>query len=257
MNLFVLAIGAIVGSFLNVCIYRLPRGESIISPPSRCPNCESRIKWYDNVPVISYMVLKGKCRACGEKISARYILVELATALLFLALFIVFGPSAKFAAYAALGGSLIIATFVDFEIQEIPDEVSIFGLVVGLGFALAFPSLFGEAARFRAFWASLLGALVGGASIYIIGYLGELVFKKEAMGGGDVKLLAMIGSFLGWKLVIITFFVAPVFGSIVGVIFKIRDGRQTIPYGPYLSLAALISIFWGERILKLLFYGMY
>ena len=252
-----MAIGAIVGSFLNVCIYRLPRGESIISPPSRCPNCEARIRWHDNIPVISYMVLKGRCRACGEKISARYVLVELVTALLFLALFIAFGPSAKFAAYAALGGSLIIATFVDFEIQEIPDEVSIFGLVAGFGFALMFPSLFGEAARFKAFWASLWGALVGGASIYIIGYLVEIVFKKEAMGGGDVKLLAMIGSFLGWKLVILTFFVAPVFGSIVGVILKIREGRQTIPYGPYLSLAALISIFWGERILKLLFYGMY
>jgi leader peptidase (prepilin peptidase)/N-methyltransferase len=151
---------------------------------------------------------------------------------------------------------LIIATFVDFEIQEIPDEVSIGGMVVGLILAIAFPSIMNETARLNSFLNSFSGALIGGGMIYIMGMLGEFAFKREAMGGGDVKLLAMIGAFIGWKLVMLTFFLAPVFGSVVGIILKIKHGKDIIPYGPYLSLAAVCSIFFGERILHLLFYGV-
>ena len=249
--------GSIVGSFLNVCIYRLPKGRSVIFPGSHCPNCTAPIHWYDNIPILSYIFLGGKARCCKAKISLRYFIVEALTASAFLILFSTFGLTPKFFAYVIMVSGLIIATFVDFEIQEIPDEVSIGGLAVGLILAIAFPSILNETTRLNSFLNSFLGALAGGGMIYVMGMLGEFAFKKEAMGGGDVKLLAMIGAFIGWKFVVLTFFLAPVFGSVVGVILKIRYGKDIIPYGPYLSLAAVCSIFFGERILHLLFYGLY
>jgi len=256
-NIFVFIIGSAIGSFLNVCIYRIPKGKSVVRPRSYCPNCGKALSWYDNIPILSYLVLKGRCRSCKSKISFRYFIVELLTAGTILLLSTTFGLTAKFFAYSILSCGLIIATFVDFEIQEIPDEVTLFGIALGLGLALAFPSIFGEGMRLRGLFASFLGALTGGLSIYLMGFFGELVFKKEAMGGGDVKLVSMIGAFLGWKLGLLTFFIAPLFGSIVGLILKVKYGRQTIPYGPYLSLGALVSILWGERIMQLLFYGLY
>lgn len=256
-KIFVFIIGAIVGSFLNVCIYRLPKGESIVKPRSYCPNCKKEIAWHDNIPIFSYLILKGKCRFCKVGISPRYFLVEILTALLFLLLFVSCGMTAKFFAYAIMISGLIIATFVDFKIQEIPDQITLFGLIVGLALAIVFPSILGVQSRWHGFLNSAIGAIAGGTSIYLMGFLGELVFKKEAMGGGDVKLLAMIGSFLGWKMTLLTFFIAPLFGSIIGIILKIREGRQIIPYGPYLSLGAIISIFWGDTILKFLFYRFY
>jgi leader peptidase (prepilin peptidase)/N-methyltransferase len=178
------------------------------------------------------------------------------TAILVTSLYVAVGVNAKFFAYSILTCGLIVATFVDFDIQEIPDEISLGGLAVGLIFALAFPHIFGSSSRINALGSSLLGIIAGGGSIYLMGFFGELVFKKEAMGGGDVKLMAMVGSILGWKLAIFTFFAAPVFGSVVGIALKIKDGREIIPYGPFLSIAAVVSIFWGERILEALFYGM-
>jgi leader peptidase (prepilin peptidase)/N-methyltransferase len=247
--------GSIVGSFLNVCIYRLPKGRSVIVPGSHCPNCAAAIHWYDNIPIFSYIFLGGKARCCRAKISFRYFIVEILTASAFLILFSVFGLTPKFFAYAVMVSGLIIATFVDFEIQEIPDEASMGGLAVGLILAIAFPSILNETTRFNGFLNSVSGALAGGGMIYAMGMLGEFAFKREAMGGGDVKLLAMIGAFIGWRLVVMTFFLAPVFGSVVGIILKIRHGRDIIPYGPYLSLAAVCSIFFGERILQILLYG--
>ena len=257
LDIFVFAIGAIIGSFLNVCIHRLPKNESVIMPASHCPKCKRNILWYDNIPILSYMILRGKCRFCRGKIAFRYPLVEIITAVLTLLLFIVFGPGIKLFSYALLSFGLIIATFVDFEINEIPDQVSIGGLVAGLALSIAGPRMLDTASRPEAFLNSFLGILVGGGSIYLLGFFGELVFRKEAMGGGDVKLMAMIGAFLGWKLVMFTFFVAPVFGAIAGIILKVKDGRQIIPYGPYISLAALVSVFWGNQILGFLFYGLY
>ncbi len=249
--------GSIVGSFLNVCIYRLPRGRSVIFPGSYCPNCAQAIHWYDNIPILSYIFLGGKARCCKAKISFRYFIVEILTASAFLVLFSAFGLTPKFFAYAIMASSLIVATFVDFEIQEIPDEVSIGALVIGLILAIAFPSVLNETNRLNSFLNSILGALAGGGMIYAMGVLGEFAFKREAMGGGDVKLLAMIGAFIGWKLTVLTFFLAPVFGSVVGITLKMRYGKEIIPYGPYLSLAAVSSIFFGENILRLLFYGMF
>jgi len=254
-KLAVFIFGAIVGSFLNVCIYRMPKGESIVSPGSHCPKCKKPICWYDNVPVLSYLVLWGKCRFCKTPISPGYIIVEAITASLAVALFVTFGLGPKFAAYGLLMAGLIVATFVDLEIREIPDEISLGGLVAGLILAVIFPSILGAASWNKALIGSVLGALAGGGSIYLMGFFGEMVFKKEAMGGGDVKLMAMIGAFLGWKLALLTFFIAPLFGSVAGLVMKAKDGGDIIPYGPYLSLAAVTSIFWGERILGRLLGG--
>ncbi|MDP3790832.1 MAG: prepilin peptidase [Candidatus Omnitrophota bacterium] len=254
---FVFIFGAIVGSFLNVCIYRLPKGRSVIIPGSHCPNCAAKIRWFDNIPILAYIFLGGKARCCKAKISFRYFIVEVITALAFLALFVSFGISAKFFAYIIMVCGLVIATFVDFEIQEIPDEISVGGLIVGLALSAAFPSVLNEPTRLGGVLNSFLGAMAGGMMIYAMGMLGEFAFKKEAMGGGDVKLLAMIGSFIGWKLTILTFFTAPIFGSVVGIILKIREGKDIIPYGPYLSMAAVSSIFFGEKVLKFLFQGTF
>jgi leader peptidase (prepilin peptidase)/N-methyltransferase len=149
-----------------------------------------------------------------------------------------------------------VATFADLETQEIPDEVSLGGLAAGLILSAAFPAVMDAYSWHAALIRSFLGAMAGAGSIYLMGFFGELVFRKEAMGGGDIKLMAMIGSFLGWKLALFAFFLAPVFGSAVGIVLKVRDGRDVIPYGPYLSLAAVAAIFWGDRVLRMLFYGL-
>jgi len=256
-EILVFVIGAVVGSFLNVCIYRIPKKISIVYPLSHCPACKKNILWYDNIPILGYLILKGRCRYCKAKIRFRYFVVEALTASLILLFYIVFGPSARFFSYSILSCGLIVSTFVDLEIGEIPDEISLGGLAVGLVFSFAFPSALGETSRHFGILNSFLGALAGGGSIYLIGFLGELVFKKEAMGGGDVKLMAMIGAFLGWKLTILTFFIAPVFGSIFGIILRIKDGREIIPYGPHLSLAAVVAIFFGDKILKMFLYGLF
>ncbi len=252
-TIVVFILGSIIGSFLNVCIYRMPREESIVFPPSHCPSCKKNVLWYDNIPIISYLALSGKCRFCKAKISYRYPLVEALTALLLAALFLRFGMTPKFPAYSIMTCGLIVATFVDFRIQEIPDEISIGGIAAGLLLAFAFPAILGAAARGHAILNSLAGAVAGGGSIYLLGVFGKFAFKKEAMGGGDVKLMAMIGSFLGLKLVLLTFFMAPFLGAVPGIILKIRKGAETIPYGPFLSMAALIAVFFGERIIRFFF----
>lgn len=249
--------GLLIGSFLNVCIYRMPKNESIVFPASHCTACGKNIHWYDNIPVISYLVLMGKCRFCKEKIRLRYPVVETLTALLLTALFLRFGIMPKFFVYSIMTCGLIVATFIDFEIQEIPDEISLGGLVLGPLLVLAFPSILDSAARFHALLGSLAGAIAGGGSIFCLGVVGKLVFKKEAMGGGDVKLMAMVGSIIGFKLVLLSFFIAPFLGAPLGVFLKIKKGADTIPYGPFLSAAAIISIFFGERILGVLFCGIF
>ena len=249
--------GSIVGSFLNVCIYRMPKKVSVVFPMSHCPKCKHNILWFDNIPLLSYIILRGKCRHCTARISVRYFLVELLTAVLFVLLYAGFGLQAKFFVYCVFACLLIIATFVDFEIQEIPDEISIGGTILALVLAFAAPATFDTISRFGALYKSFIGALAGAGLIYIIGLLGSFMFKKEAMGGGDVKLMAMIGAFLGLKLTIFTFFVAPFLGILPGIILKYRKGADTIPYGPYLSLAAIIAIFFGSRILYTLYGGIF
>ncbi|MDP2938271.1 MAG: prepilin peptidase [Candidatus Omnitrophota bacterium] len=257
--------GSIVGSFLNVCIHRMPLGESVVWPHSHCPKCKKKIPTYDNIPFLSYIILKGRCRFCHEKISLRYPLVELLTALMFLAIFNRYGLSYDFFIFIVFICGLIIATFVDIQHRIIPDEVSVGGIILGFiltaikGFNLR-PITY----DLRPMLNSFLGIVIGGGLIYLTGKLFDLVYFKllkrppiqgetESMGGGDVKLLAMIGAFLGWQKVIFVFFMAPFFGAIVGIINLAIKKDHTIPYGPFLSLAAIFSIFWMDKIIRLIF----
>ncbi len=263
--IFVFIFGAIVGSFLNVCIYRMPLEQSIVLPGSYCPKCRKSIPWFDNIPFVSYIFLKGKCRFCREKISPRYFLVEFLTALMFLVFYLRSGFGFEFFMDVILVSGLIVATFVDIDHRIIPDEISMGGTVVGFilsGFrGLSFQPL---SYHFGPIVDSLMGIFIGGGIIFGTGYLFDLVYFKllkhppiqgetESMGGGDVKLLAMIGAFLGWKAALITFFIAPFFGMVVGLFNMLVRKDHLIPYGPFLSLAALAAIFWKQGILRRLF----
>jgi len=253
--------GSIVGSFLNVCIHRMPLGESVVWPRSHCPKCSKRIPWYDNVPFISYILLHGKCRFCKGKIAPRYLIVELLTALLFVLVFTHFRMSYDFFVYVLFSCGLVVATFVDIQHRIIPDEISVGGLIFGFilnsvkGFNLH-PFSFDS----RFLLESFLGIIIGGGVIYLTGLIFDIVYFKlmkrppiqgetASMGGGDVKLLAMIGAFLGWQSALLTFFLAPFFGAIIGIVNLIIKKDHTIPYGPFLSLSALISLFWAKNII--------
>lgn len=250
---FTFVLGLIIGSFLNVCIYRMPRSKSIVNPPSHCPHCEHVIPWHDNMPVISFLLLRGRCRFCKEKISLRYIIVELLTASVFVLIVSQLGLHITTIIFMIVTCGMIVATFIDFEHQIIPDEITYGGMALGLILSFIFPQLHNAASRLKAVYASGGGLLAGGISIYLTGVIGKLIFKKEAMGGGDVKLLAMIGSFVGFKSIIFIYFLAPFFGSVVGIIMKLKYKVDIIPYGPYLSSASLVVILWGDKILRTLF----
>jgi leader peptidase (prepilin peptidase)/N-methyltransferase len=259
--------GSIVGSFLNVCIHRMPLGESVVRGRSYCPQCKKTIPWYDNIPFLSYLVLRGRCRFCKEKIPLRYFIVELLTASVFLIFYNRYGLSFNFFFYVVFACGLIVATFVDIKHRIIPDEISLGGIVLGL----LFNALSGlGSGPFVYNWLpllnSFLGIIIGAGIIWLTGFLFDLVYFKllkkgpiqgetESMGIGDVKLLAMIGAFLGWQRALLTFFLAPAFGAAIGVINLIRNKDHTIPYGPFLSLAAFISIFWFNQILSLVLSG--
>jgi len=255
MTIFLLFIvGIVCGSFMNVCIHRLPRKESLVRPPSHCTSCGAAIRWFDNIPIISFLILRGRCRACRKGISVVYPVVEILSGMMVVFLYLRFGLSPKFLILWYLTSALIVISFIDLKIHEIPDEISLSGIILGLFAAALYPPLTGSEGIPLALLNSFLGIIVGGVSIYLLGFIGEFIFKKEAMGGGDVKLLAMIGAFLGWKMALFTFFLAPFFGSAVGIILKLKEGRDIIPYGPYLSLAAVVAIFWGDDILNALFW---
>ena len=246
---FVFIFGSMVGSFLNVCIYRLPRGESIVFPASHCPGCQRPIPWYLNIPFVSYLMLRGRCAYCKAKISFRYFIVEGLTAAMFVLIYWKFGASPGFAIYSALFSALIIISFIDIEHWVIPDELSIPGTVIGLLLSVAYPKLQGEVSRLQALGDSFFGIIFGFVSLYLIGALGRIAYKKEAMGGGDLTLFMFIGAFLGWKLTVVAFFLAPVFGSLVGVPKLLMKKQETIQYGPFLVLAAFACIMVREDIL--------
>jgi leader peptidase (prepilin peptidase)/N-methyltransferase len=246
--------GAVAGSFMNVCIYRLPKAESIITPGSYCPSCKQPIQWFDNIPLVSFVILRGRCRSCRSAISWRYFAAEALSGFFCTALFMKFGLSPEFFIYFYLTGALIVASFIDLRIYEIPDAITLPGIVIGVCVASAYPGLMGAEKNLHSFLSSLLGVFAGGGSMYALGFIGEFIFKREAMGGGDVKLLAMIGAFVGWKLALFTFFLAPFFGSVVGIILRLKEGKDIIPYGPYISLAAFVAIMYGKEILYRLFY---
>jgi len=237
--------GALVGSFLNVCIFRLPNEESIIWPGSHCPHCEKPIRFYDNIPLISFLVLKGKCRDCRAPISLQYPFVEGITALSSLFLVIKFGPSLSYLVYFTFVSALIVITVIDLYHQIIPDVISLPGIGVGLLVSLIIPQI--------TFSNSLIGVLLGGGSLFLVATLYQWLFKREGMGGGDVKLLAMIGAFLGWKAVLLTILLSSLIGSVTGILMMVvkgKDFKYAIPFGPFLSLGAVISLFYGEEIVR-------
>ncbi|RKY31972.1 MAG: prepilin peptidase [Candidatus Omnitrophota bacterium] len=263
-NLIAFIFGSIVGSFLNVCIYRMPLGKSVVWPRSHCPKCGKKIPGYDNIPFISYILLKGRCRFCHEKISPSYLIVELLTALMFLALFDRLKLTYEFFIYTVFACSLIIATFIDIKHRIIPDEISVGGIIVG--FLLISITGFTVNPRPYTFYPmlnSFLGIITGGVIIFLTGFIFDFIYFKllkkppiqgetSSMGGGDVKLLAMIGAFLGWQKVLFTFFIAPFLGILIGIINLLVKKDHTIPYGPFLSAAAIISLFWAEKIISLI-----
>jgi len=266
IGIFLFILGAVIGSFLNVCIVRMPHEASVITPRSHCVQCKKTIPWYDNIPLISYLILGGRCRFCKAKFSFLYFFVEMLTGIVFVLFYLYYGLDILLLPYLVMVCGFIVATFVDFGHRIIPDEISIGGMCAGLVFSLFIPELHGInpsgniiLVHLKSLGLSLLGVVIGGGSIYAMGLLGDFLFKKESMGGGDVKLLAMIGAFLGWKAAILTFFIAPFFGAIFGVIEKIRTNDTAIAYGPFLVSAALICLFWEEPIIAWIMrgYGLY
>jgi len=242
--ILIFVLGLIVGSFSNVCIYRIPRNESVIYPASHCPKCRTKIKPIDNIPLLSYILLKGRCRNCGSKISIQYPVVEFLTGLIYLIVYLIYGLSIQTLVYIILSSALIIIAFIDLQEQIIPDIISLPGIVIGLILSFIVP--------YMSFINSALGALVGGGIILIIAWVGSIIFKKEAMGGGDVKLAAMIGAFLGWRYTIISLFLGFFIGALVGIILilsKIKSKEDMVPFGPFIVLGSIITLLWGEKIL--------
>lgn len=243
--LFSFILGAVIGSFLNVCIYRIPAGLSIVSPASRCPQCETAIRWYQNIPIISWLVLRGRCAQCSEKISIRYPLVEALTGTLFLGVFWTFGLHGVTLVYWLLAAALIVITFIDLDHQIIPDVISLPGIIVGFLCSFFVPWV--------SWMDSLLGILVGGGSLLLVAVAYEFLTKKEGMGGGDIKLLAMIGAFLGWQAVFPVIFISSLAGTAVGIPVMIRqkaDAKLALPFGPFLAFGALFYLFWGPALIR-------
>ena len=273
--IYAFVLGSVVGSFLNVCIHRLPRGFLLHKPPSHCPFCNEPIRWYDNVPMLGYLLLGRRCRACGIRISPRYALVEGLTGALFAYITwrLAGGESIDYARYGvtlALAAALVAASFVDIEFRIIPDEVSVPGMLLAPAVSLVWPQIhelrepiFVESlARLVGatpagsphacgLIASLIGMGVGGGIIWALGVVGRAIFRKEAMGFGDVKLMAFVGGFIGWKLALLGIVLGAFVGAVLGLLMLLRTRDTRLPFGPYLSLGALIAMLHAGDIAAL------
>lgn len=240
----VFILGLVLGSFANVCIYRMPRDLSIIKPNSHCTNCNKFIKWYDNIPILSYIFLRGKCRNCGSKISIIYPTIEFICGLLFLSMYFLYGFSFMLIPFCLFVFSLLVITVIDFQFQIIPDEISFFLIIFGLMVSF-FNTNLGETISTRLL-NSFLGVLAGGGFLLLVAIVGKWIFGKDAMGGGDIKMMAGVGAFIGWDKVLFAIFIACVFGSIVGVsliLLKKINKKQEIPFGPYLAISSYLVLF--------------
>ena len=245
LAIFAFVFGAVIGSFLNVCIYRLPLRESIAFPASHCRACLALLSWYENLPLISYLFQRGCCRSCGASFSPRYFFVELFTGLLTVVLVWRFGLTITTGGYFVFCAALIVMTFIDLDYQLIPDVISLPGIIVGFLFSLVSPTV--------SWSSSLIGIVLGAGVLLIVAEGYRLLTGREGMGGGDVKLLAMIGAFLGWRAVPFTLFTASCVGSLVGVTAMVRQHTNTqlaLPFGPFLALGALGYLFFGEQIIE-------
>lgn len=237
-------VGAVIGSFLNVCIYRLPRKESVVWPASHCPVCSSPIAPQDNIPVVSYLLLAGRCRACRAPISFQYPLIELANALGYGLILWRFGPTWQSAVYALLFSALLVITGTDLSHQIIPDVVTKPGIIAGLLFATAVLPI--------GLLGALLGMAVGGGILWFLAWISPYIFGREGMGFGDVKLMAMVGAFLGWKPVLLSIMLGAVVGSVVGITLMslgMIKRTEPIPFGPFLALGAIVSLFFHQELL--------
>jgi len=235
-------LGLMVGSFSNVCVHRIPRGESVVHPRSRCPACGSMIAWYDNIPVFSWLLLRGRCRKCGGRISARYPLLELLMGASWAALAWHYGPTLFFAEAIVLVTLLWILTLIDLETYLLPNVLTLPGIAIGLGFAWWHGMLLDGA----------IGALAGYGVFWLVAKLFFLATRREGMGYGDFKLLAMLGAFMGWQALPFIVLLSSLTGAVIGSIFLLlakRGMRSEIPFGPYLALAGMIWFLWGGEIL--------
>ncbi len=244
--ILVIIVGLALGSFSNVCIYRIPKKKSILFPNSFCPQCGKRIRFYDNIPILSYLILRGRCRDCKTKIPLQYPLVEFLTATLLTLAYLRFGLSWDFAARGILIIVMILTFFIDLKHRIIPDTLTLPGVALGflMSFLVSSPSVLN----------SLLGIAVGGGMFYLAAVLGELLFKKESMGGGDIKLAMMLGAFLGWQNILLILLISSFLGSLIGglaLLFS-KDVKQTrtIPFGPFLALGAIVAMFLGDSIIS-------
>jgi leader peptidase (prepilin peptidase)/N-methyltransferase len=234
-----------MGSFANVLIHRLPKGQSIVSPGSRCPICGAAIRWFDNIPVLSYFMIRARCRSCGAPVSVRYPIVEVLTGLLFAGLVWRMGIGPATLALALFCWALVVVTFIDLEHRIIPDVISVPGTVLGLAFSLlpGFPRALDCA----------IGAAAGGGFLFLVLFAYEKLMKDEGMGMGDVKLMAMIGAFLGWQALPVTILVSSVTGTMVGIAYAMARGEPVrkfpVPFGPFLALGAVVHIFFGVEML--------
>jgi len=244
LYIFLFYLGAIIGSFLNVVIYRLPRKLSLAYPPSHCPYCTNPVRFYDNVPIISFLILRGRCRYCGQKISRRYLLVETLTGLLFVMLYCRFGWSINTLVYGLLSVYLIVIVFIDIEFHKIPNIMILSGLLWGgLLLLILAPRKLSDAG---------LGLLVGGAIMLFWSVFGRLLFKKDCLGGGDVKLAILVGLFLGLSGTVLALFISFILAGLVGIgliLFRGFKMDAHLPYAPFLAIGTLTTIITGQSII--------
>jgi len=245
INAFVFIFGLCIGSFLNVCIYRLPASKSIVHPRSMCPRCGRQIPFYDNLPILSYLLLRGRCRQCRTAISVRYPLVELLAGLFALVSVLRFGMTPTAAIYFVFIAALLTVTFIDIDHRIIPNAITLPGIVFFFIAGLLLPQISWKDA--------LLGILVGGGTLYLVAQAYYLLKKVDGMGGGDVKLLAMIGALIGWQGVLFTIFFASLGGTLAGLAVMVKNRstmKQKIPFGPFLATGAICYLFFGEPIIR-------
>jgi leader peptidase (prepilin peptidase)/N-methyltransferase len=244
LNVMAFIVGACIGSFLNVCIYRIPASVSIVFPGSSCPRCRTMIPFYDNLPIVSYLLLMGKCRTCKAPIAIRYPLVELMGGLFAMACTMAFGLSLHALAAYAFIATLMVVSFIDLDHRIIPDVISLPGIPIFFVAALAVPTVTWQD--------SAIGILAGGGSLYAVAWGYQLMTGREGMGGGDIKLLAMIGAMIGWRGILFTLFAASAIGTLAGMLLMIRSGKGmklAIPFGPFLAMGAIIYLFFGEVLI--------
>ena len=245
MAVYSFLVGLALGSFMNVVIYRMPLKKSIIRPASSCPNCSKKIKFYDNIPLLSYLLLLGKCRYCHHPISWRYPAVEVLTGLLSLALFIRYGLSYQYIFYLLFTATLVTISFIDLQHQIIPNVLSLPGVVVGLATTFILDNI--------SWLDSLIGIICGGGVLFLVAVVYERLTGRQGMRGGDVKLLAMIGAWMGWRSLALVLLISSLTGAVIGFVFLLTTGkgyRVRIPFGPFLSLGALLYFFFGPQLMS-------